>query len=187
MRWYTQASLRQVDAAKAAFYPSFDIKGFFGFDSLHLEDLLNQSSKQMNLVPGLSLPIFDSGRLNAGLASARAQSNLMIAEYNGSVLNAVREVAQLGIELQGLTQQASLQEAKLKAVSFSMDSAVAHYKHGLTDKVMAMEARLPVLVEEGRTIQIRHQQLTEEISLIRALGGGYDSQSLRNRQSTEKD
>ncbi len=35
MRWYVQASLDQVDSARALFYPSFDIKAFFGPDSIH--------------------------------------------------------------------------------------------------------------------------------------------------------
>lgn len=37
MRWYVQASLDQVDSARALFYPSFDIKAFFGLDSIHLD------------------------------------------------------------------------------------------------------------------------------------------------------
>ena len=36
MRWYVEASFDRIDAAKAAFYPSFDIKAFFGFNALHL-------------------------------------------------------------------------------------------------------------------------------------------------------
>ncbi|VFS56345.1 Multidrug resistance outer membrane protein MdtP precursor [Kluyvera cryocrescens] len=67
MRWYVQASLDQVDAAKALFYPSFDIKAFFGLDAIHIDDLFKAPSKQINFIPGLRLPLFDGGRLNANL------------------------------------------------------------------------------------------------------------------------
>lgn len=88
------------------------------------------SSRQLNLIPGLSLPIFDSVRLNANLASARAQSNTLIAQYYQSVLNAVREVGESSIAPDGLRQQVSLQEATLQSTGFAYSSAEAHYRRG---------------------------------------------------------
>lgn len=172
MRWYVQASLDQVEVAKAAFYPSFDIRAFLGVDALHLEDLFRKSSRQFNLIPGLSLPIFDSGRLNANLAVARSQSNVLVAEYNQSVLNAVREVAQAGVELTGLDQQASQQDGKLKSATFTYDSAQAHYQRGLLDKASAREAMLPVLLEKGVAVELHSRQIHVEVALMTALGGG---------------
>lgn len=173
MRWYVQASMDQIDAAKAEFYPSFDIRAFIGLDSIHMSDLLRKSSRQINLVPGLSLPIFDSGRLNANLAATRAQSNLLIAQYNEAVLNAVREVAQAGIALDDLSEQAAMQAGKLKAVAFAADSATAHYRRGLLDKTTAREATLPVLTEQSQAVEIRSRQIHSAVTLATALGGGY--------------
>lgn len=177
MHLYVAASLDQIEAAKAAFYPSFDIKAFFGFDALHLEDLLRRSSRQINLIPGLSLPIFDSGRLNANLAASRSQRNVLVAEYNQSVLNAVREVAQSAIELEGLGQQAAMEQQQIQSVSFASDSAQAHFERGLVDKVAALEAKLPVLLEQGKLLELQSRQIHTQISLSTALGGGYDSRS----------
>ncbi len=42
MRWYVQASLDQVDSARALFYPSFDIKAFFGLDAIHPDTLFKK-------------------------------------------------------------------------------------------------------------------------------------------------
>ncbi|MEX3811242.1 efflux transporter outer membrane subunit [Paraburkholderia sp. BR13439] len=173
MRWYVQSSMDQIDAAKAAFYPSFDIRAFIGLDSLHMVDLLRKSSRQIDLIPGLSLPIFDSGRLNANLAATRAESNLLIAQYNESVLNAVREVAQAGIELDSLGHQQVLQEGKLKAAAFAYDSATAQYRQGLLDKSTAQEAMLSVLMEQSQAVEIRSQQLQAAVTLSTVLGGGY--------------
>lgn len=50
MRWYVQASLNQVDAARALFYPSFDIKAFFGLDAIHLDSLFKNTSRQFNVI-----------------------------------------------------------------------------------------------------------------------------------------
>ncbi|WP_279338219.1 efflux transporter outer membrane subunit [Solimicrobium silvestre] len=172
-RWYVQASLSQVDMAKAAFYPSFDIKAFFGLDSLHLADLLHRSSTQFNLIPGLSLPIFDGGRLNAALANSRHQSNTLIAQYNQAVVNAVQEVASNGIVLVDLDQQVQLQNARLIAISYKMESAKAHRERGLVDDIVVFESTLPVLEEQARLIELHNRQLTASINLSRALGGGF--------------
>ncbi len=71
-----------VDAAKAAFYPHFDIKAFWGYNALSVGDLFKSSFQQINLLPGLYLPIFDGGRLNANLQSVRTASNILIKQYN---------------------------------------------------------------------------------------------------------
>jgi len=173
-----QASRSQIDAAKAAFYPSFDIKLFFGYDALHMADLLRYQSTQINIVPGLSLPIFDGGRLNANLKSATSASSLVTAQYNQAVLDAVRDVAVTGTRLLGLEKEEELQTEKVQAVSFLQDSAEAHYERGLANKIIALEAHLPVIAEQIALLTVRGRQLSQEIALVKALGGGYDSDQL---------
>lgn len=173
LRWYVQASLKQVDAARAAFYPSFDLRAFFGFDALHTNVLLQKESRQINVVPGFSLPLFDSGRLNANLARERALSNTTIAAYNQAVVEAICQVSQSGIEVEGLGRQLQLQKGELEAVRSAQASVRAKHNQGLVDRVALAEAELPVLAEESRRIQLQQWHLLAEVGLVRALGGGY--------------
>ncbi|CAB3807479.1 Cation efflux system protein CusC [Paraburkholderia ultramafica] len=177
MRWYVQSSFNRIDAAKAAFYPSFDIKAFFGVNALHLVDLFTHASQQINLIPGLYLPIFDGGRLNANLTGTRTASNTLIAQYNEAVLNAVRDVAVTGSRLQDLDAEATLQAQKIDAVSFAQESADAHYGRGLASRVTAMEAREAVIRERMVLLDINGQELGQDIALSKALGGGYRAQA----------
>jgi multidrug efflux system outer membrane protein len=173
MRWYVEASFDRIDAAKAAFYPSFDIKAFFGVDALHLGDLFTHASQQINLIPGLYLPIFDGGRLNANLSGARTVSNALIEQYNQAVLDAVRDVAKTGSRLEDLDTEAQLQTQKVQAVAFTKDSAEAHYRRGLASKLVAQEARQPLIAEQVALLDIDGQRISQEIALVKALGGGY--------------
>ncbi|REG50680.1 multidrug efflux system outer membrane protein [Paraburkholderia sp. BL6669N2] len=175
MRWYVESSFDRIDAAKAAFYPSFDIKAFFGFNALHLADLFTHASQQINLIPGLYLPIFDGGRLNANLSGAREGSNLLIEQYNQAVLNAVRDVAQTGSRLQSLDAQKALQKQRIESVTFTRDSVEAYYQRGLTSRLAALEARQPVIAEQVALLTLNGQVLSQEIALTKALGGGYRS------------
>jgi multidrug efflux system outer membrane protein len=173
MRWYVEASFDRIDAAKAAFYPTFDIKAFFGVNALHLADLFTHASQQINLIPGLYLPIFDGGRLNANLGGAREGSNLLIEQYNQAVLNAVRDVAQTGSRLETLDAQAELQERRIESIAFARDSIDASYHRGLTSRLAALEARQPVIAEQVALLTLDGQMLSQEIALTKALGGGY--------------
>ncbi|PCE34464.1 MdtP family multidrug efflux transporter outer membrane subunit [Burkholderia ubonensis] len=177
MRWYVEASFDQIDAAKAAFYPSFDIKAFFGVNALHLADLFTHASQQINLVPGLTLPIFDGGRLNANLGGARTASDLLILQYDQAVLNAVRDVAMTGSQLQDLDAEAKLQTEKIQAVKFAQDSADAHYRTGLASRLSAVEAKQAVLVERIVLLDIDGRRISQDIALAKALGGGYRAEA----------
>jgi outer membrane protein, multidrug efflux system len=173
MRWYVQASFDRIDAAKAAFYPSFDIKAFFGVDALHLADLLTHASQQINVIPGLYLPIFDGGRLNANLGAARSASNALITQYNQAVLNAVHDVAMTGSMLQDLDDESELQQQKIEAVSFAQASAQAHYERGVASRLTAMDARQAVLFERISMVELDGRRLSQDIAMSKALGGGY--------------
>jgi multidrug efflux system outer membrane protein len=173
MRWYVESSFDRIDAAKAAFYPAFDIKAFFGLDALHLSDLFTHASRQINIIPGLHLPIFDGGRLNANLSGAREGSNLLIEQYNQAVLNAVRDVAQTGSRLQALDAETALQKQRIESVAFARDDVEAHYQRGLTSRLAALEARQPVIAEQVALLTLNGQILSQEIALTKALGGGY--------------
>ncbi|WP_082902847.1 MdtP family multidrug efflux transporter outer membrane subunit [Paraburkholderia ginsengiterrae] len=176
-RWLVESSFDRIDAAKAAFYPSFDIKAFFGVDALHLGDLFTHASQQINLIPGLTLPIFDGGRLNANLGGARSASNILIEQYNQAVLNAVRDVASTGSRLQDLDAETQLQTQKVQAVAFARDSAEAHYRRGLESRLTALEARQPVIAEQVALVSLDGQRLSQEIALAKALGGGYRAET----------
>jgi multidrug efflux system outer membrane protein len=173
LRWYVEASFDRIDAAKAAFYPSFDIKAFFGVNALHLADLFTHASQQINLIPGLYLPIFDGGRLNANLSGAREESNLLIEQYNQAVLDAVRDVAQTGSRLQALDAQTDLQKQRIESLAFVRNSVEASYQRGLASRLSALDARQPVIAEQLGLLTLNAQMLSQEITLTKALGGGY--------------
>nr|MDQ6119379.1 TolC family protein [Klebsiella pneumoniae subsp. pneumoniae] len=81
------------------------MKAFWGYNALSVGDLFKSSFQQINLLPGLYLPIFDGGRLNANLQSVRTASNILIKQYNQAVLDAVRDVAISSSQLNDLNQQ----------------------------------------------------------------------------------
>ena len=173
MSGYITASLSRVEAAKAAFYPHFDIKAFWGYNALHVGDLFKYSFQQVNILPGLYLPLFDGGRLTATLKSTRTASNMLIKQYNQAVLDAVRDVAITSSQLNELNQQAQMQQQKVSAAQVATDSARAHYARGLVSYYAAEEARRAAINQQILLLDVQARQLSTDVALIKALGGGY--------------
>lgn len=65
-----------MDTTKAAPYPSVNLTAFLQQDALYLGNLSRHLMQRMGITAGLTLPIFDSGHLNANLDTASAQNNL---------------------------------------------------------------------------------------------------------------
>ncbi|WP_375591899.1 efflux transporter outer membrane subunit [Chitiniphilus eburneus] len=172
-RWRVQSTLSAIDAQRAAFYPTISIGGFAGFDTITMADLFDRASRQFNLIPAISLPIFDSGRLSAQLGAKRADRDALIAEYNQAVVRAVREVAQEGVTLAGLSRQQVATQRQLQASRQVLDNSQAQLKQGLIDRTAVLSAALPVFTQQDSLIQLHHSQLNSELALIKALGGGY--------------
>ncbi|EFA6622725.1 multidrug resistance outer membrane protein MdtQ [Escherichia albertii] len=171
--WYVASSLSAIDAAKAAFYPDINLMAFLQQDALHLSDLFRSSAQQMGVTAGLTLPIFDSGRLNANLDIAKAESNLSIASYNKAVVDAVNDVARAANQVQTLAEknqhQAQIEHDALRVVGL----AQARFNAGSIAGSRVSEARIPALRERANGLLLQGQWLDASIQLTNALGGGY--------------
>ena len=92
-RWRAEAARHAIDTAKAEFYPNINLTAFAGFQAMGTGNLLDAASRMAGIGPAISLPIFHGGALNANLAGRRADADLAVSDYNQSVLDAVRQVA----------------------------------------------------------------------------------------------
>ncbi|MEZ2604681.1 multidrug resistance outer membrane protein MdtQ [Kluyvera intermedia] len=171
--WYIEASLSEVDAAKAAFYPDINLMAFLQQDALHLSDLFRNSAQQMGVTAGLTLPIFDSGRLNANLDIASAQNNLSIASYNKAVVDAVNQVAKTASQVETLMEK-NQQQAKVEQnAQRVVNMAQQRMNVGIIPGSKVSLAKLPALNERIDALRLHGQWLDASIQLTSALGGGY--------------
>ncbi|WP_410749965.1 multidrug resistance outer membrane protein MdtQ [Citrobacter sp. U14242] len=171
--WYIESSLSSIDAAKAAFYPDVNLMAFLQQDALHLSDLFRHSAQQMGVTAGLTLPIFDSGRLNANLDITKAQSNLTVANYNKAVVDAVNDVARAASQVETLAQKNQHQQQIEHDAQRVVGLAQARYSAGIIAGSRVSEAKIPALREQLNGLVIQGQWLDASIQLTSALGGGY--------------
>jgi multidrug efflux system outer membrane protein len=178
-RWRVEAALGRAKAAETAFYPDLNLSASAGLDTVSVSKLLQWASRTGLVGAAFSLPIFDSGRLEAGLATVRAQRDELVADYNQAVVNAVRDVSQEAATLQGIAKQRHAQLEAFKAASTLEYNAQARLKAGLAESAAVLQARLGVLRQRDNGIQLFDADLQTQVALIKALGGGYHAEPLQ--------
>src|SRR6184192_690332 len=92
-RAQVQAAAHGVAAAEADFYPNVNLTAFAGLQSIGLSQLLQASDRIVGAGPALHLPVFNRGAVRGALQSEQAQLDASIGQYNQTLLDAVREVA----------------------------------------------------------------------------------------------
>ena len=172
-RWRVESDLQGITAAKAAFYPNINLSAFIGFDAIGLSNWLTAGSRTLGLAPAISLPIFDAGRLRAQLKGRTAQTDEAIEQYNTSVLDALREVADALSSWRALQAQLGEQNAVSGALDSASTLALQRYQAGLTNYLTVLTAQSAALEQQRTLLDLQARAYTLNVALIRALGGGY--------------
>ena len=76
--WLIESAGRQIEVAKAGFYPDFNLFALFGCQTIHLNKLFQWRSSDFNVDPAFTLPIFEGGRLVANWRGSEVNYNLAI-------------------------------------------------------------------------------------------------------------
>lgn len=173
--WRVEAALGRTDAARAAFYPDFNLNGALGLDAVSLARLLRAGSLTTLIGSAVQLPLFDNGRLDAALSGVRAQRDEAISEYNQAVVNAVRDVAQQAAVLHGFDQELARQGVARASAASQLDAMRQRARAGMADQASVLQATLALQAQDDAALQLRQAQRSAEISLTQALGGGYAS------------
>ena len=174
-RWQVEAALRKTDAARAEFFPDFSISAMAGLSSIDLSKLLTAGSRTFALTPALHLPIFNGGSLEANYGVSKAQLDAAVAQYNSTVLTAAREVATQALVAQQIAARRHEQRAQLAADRRLVVSARERQKQGVKDVRESLLAQAQMLQQRDAAIQLHAQAVSTDLSLIKALGGGYQA------------
>lgn len=172
-RWRVEAANRQIHAAKAEFYPSLNLTALGGVVSSEVDQLLKSGSTFAFLGPALSLPIFDGGRLRANLGKTDAQYDLAVADYNQSVVNALRDVADQVNAVHSLADQASAQAQAVSTARAAHDLAEQRYRAGIGSYLDVLSVEEQLLVSQQRLADLQSRQILVSVRLSQALGGGF--------------
>ena len=173
-RWQVEAALHGVAAARAAFYPDVNLTAFAGFTALGFSNWLRSDSRTLGVGPALTLPIFEGGALRAQLRGKSAQADAAIAQYNATLVGAVREAADAIAARESIGRELDQQRQALDAAQSALSLVEQRYRAGLSNYLTVLTVQTSVLQLQRSGVDLQAQALADDVALIRALGGGYE-------------
>jgi NodT family efflux transporter outer membrane factor (OMF) lipoprotein len=172
-RAQVEGAARGVRAAEASFYPNVNLTAFAGFQSLGLSQLFEGSDRVLGGGPALSLPVFNRDALTGALYVNQAQLDQSVGQYNQTLLDAVREVADLVANWRALEHESSEQQLALDDAQRAYDLTTDRYRAGLDNYLSVLSSQNQVLLAQGLRAELQARRLSFSVDLVRALGGGY--------------
>jgi multidrug efflux system outer membrane protein len=168
------SAMARIGVAVADFFPQFSLSGNFTMQAADIGSLGDFKSRSFGMGPSIVWPIFEGGRLRAGVDLRTAQQQQALANYQITVINAVREVRDaitaFGYEQDRRSQLAEAVAANRKSVEMSRQM----YEQGLVDFLSVLDAQRSLFVSEDVLAQSEQTVLTDLIALYKALGGGWE-------------
>ncbi len=171
------AANARIGEAKALLFPNIRITGASGWESAALKTLFTGPASFWDIVsPGITQPIFQAGRLRAGVRAAEAQKQEALLAYKKSIQQAFQEVSDALVGVRMLKEVSIKSGKQVKALRRQTDLAYERYYGGVTTYLEVLDSDRQLFESQLRSTQDRANEFLAVIALYRALGGGWQTQ-----------
>jgi multidrug efflux system outer membrane protein len=168
-----KAANADIGAARAAFFPSISLTGFYGQASAELSDLFESGHTSWSFQPQVSLPIFAGGANAANLNLANVRKRIEVARYEQAIQGAFREVSDALTARRTLSQQLRAQEALTRAAENTYRLSDMRYRGGVDSFLTSLIAQRDLYAAQQALITTRLAAAANLAQLYKALGGGW--------------
>lgn len=172
------AANANIGAARAAFLPKVSIGGTVGSTAPAMSGLFDSGNGSWTFLPTISMPLFDGGRTLNNLDVTEARKVVAVAQYEKTIQQAFKEVADLLVAREQLAKQLTALEAAEKAQTGRLSLAEARYKGGISNYLEVLDAQRDTYIAQQATIATRSAMLSAASSLYKALGGAEEDRTV---------
>ncbi len=169
-----KAAEANIAAARAAFFPSLTLTTSLGTASSELSKLF--SNTVWSFAPQLLMPIFDSGRNKANLASAQAGRDIAVAQYEKAIQVGFREVADALASRATLAEQLRATQAQAQADEDRLKLVDLRFRSGASNSLELLDAQRSQFAARQAVVQLQLAKAQNSVLLYKALGGGWAAQ-----------
>jgi NodT family efflux transporter outer membrane factor (OMF) lipoprotein len=164
----------QIGVARAAYFPTVTLSGSAGYQSTSVGNLFSGPSLVWSVGATMAQTLFDAGLRKAVTEQAWAIYQGTVANYRQTVLTAFQEVEDNLSTLRILSQELQQQNAAVESSQRYLMLANDRYQSGLDSYLDVITAQTTLLSNQRTAMNLRMQQMTASVQLIKALGGGWD-------------
>lgn len=172
-----EAARYRVGAARAELFPRVSLSGSVGLEAGEPLGLFRLDQWVASLVGGLTQPVFDGGRIRAGIDAAEARYVVQAAGYARTVLDAFREVETAVERYEEQRQRYRLVLAQRDEADATADLQARRYRSGTGDVTDYLDALRTLLQSELDLAAAGRAAAAARLDVHRALGGGWTGPS----------
>ncbi len=175
-----------IGVAVAAYFPDISLSGVLQWIGSHPLPF-NVANEVWSLGAAGTETLFEGGLRGAQVDSARAVYWQSVANYRQTVLTAFQGVEDQLVAVRLLTQQLAVQQKAVKDAHTAVDVYLRQFQAGTVAFTTVVTAEITLLADEEAELTIRQDLFLASVSLIEALGGGWDATLLPTKTELEKD
>jgi NodT family efflux transporter outer membrane factor (OMF) lipoprotein len=172
-RLRAEAAARRIDIAVAQFRPNVNLLAAIGQQSLGLGNLFASGSTVGSVGPAISLPVFDGGRRAGAYRVARAEYDAAVASYDATLSQAIHDVSNVLVQQRAVARRSSEEASAADANEQALALARMRFTAGAADLQSVLIAEDRLLASQRALSADEARQLSLDIALVRALGGGW--------------
>jgi multidrug efflux system outer membrane protein len=167
------AATARIGEARADLFPRFVLTGTAGRQATQLRDLTLGLGNFFSVGPGISLPLFNGGRIRSSIAVQTSRQRGAVISYQSTILNALEEVQNALVNYSQEQERRDRLNQAIQQSQLAVDLAGEQYRAGLVDFLSVLEAQGQLFANEDEWVQSQTNVTTQVITLYRALGGGW--------------
>ena len=167
------AANARIGVARAAYFPSISLTGFFGSQSGVLADLFTAPAGTWQAAVALTQPLWAGGRAGSGVDAASARQRQALAQYQLSIQNAFRDVRDAIVAQAKTRTQFEAERERVQALRTSLRLAQIRYDNGVASQLDVLDAERSLLGAELNRSDALRAQRAAIADLFKALGGGW--------------
>jgi NodT family efflux transporter outer membrane factor (OMF) lipoprotein len=171
------AAVSGQTVARADFLPNVDLRALAGLASIGFGNFFSAGAATYGGGVAIHVPIFEGGKLRAQYRRAGADLDVAVANYNDSVLRAVRESADALTRIRSNDSDVAQQKLIVAGLRDTVRLDAVRTSTGLGSKLDAIDSGFRLLEAEQERVDLQAEGLTRRVQLIAALGGGFISNS----------
>jgi len=172
------AANAQIGIAVSAFYPTINLTGEGGFESLHFGTWIQGPSALWTLGAQATQLLFDAGQRHALTDQARHNYEAQVAAYRNDIFQAFNDVEDQLSGLRILEQETGVEQKAVESAQHSFDLSNQRYRGGVTSYLEVLTAEAALLQNQRTALDLQTRQFVASVGLVRALGGGWDAGQL---------
>ena len=167
------AANARIGVAKAQYFPSISLTGFFGSVSTQLKDLFTGPAGAWSYAGALAGPIFTAGKIKGTVKAAEAVQQEALFGYESAIQNGFREFEDALIDQDRTRVQLDAQAKQVEALATYARLARLRYENGYTSYIEVLDAERSLFNGQLSYAQTQDSLLRAFINLYKAMGGGW--------------